>query len=206
MPFPGAFAPKARDPRAKGSILESMISTILIIGAGQAGSQAVDTLGRKSFTGRLAVIGEEPELPYQRPPLSKKYLAGELAQERLLLRHRSFYDEHRTELLLGSRVAAWNPAARSVSFANGTHLAYERLLLCLGASSRRLTCPGSELTGIHYLRDLADAVALRAALRPGARVVIIGGVYMGPKPAAPCRKLDCAVTVLEMADRVMNRV
>jgi len=183
-----------------------MISTILIIGAGQAGSQAVDTLRREGFAGRLALIGEEPELPYQRPPLSKKYLSGELAQERLLLRHRSFYDEHQTELLLGSRVTALNPAARSVSFANGTHLAYDRLLLCLGANSRRLSCHGSELAGIHYLRDLADAVALRAALRPGARVVIIGGGYIGLETAATCRKLDCAVTVLEMADRVMNRV
>src|SRR5271166_779735 len=105
MPFPGAFAPKAQNSRAKSSIFESMISTILIIGAGQAGSQAVDTLRREGFAGRLALIGEEPELPYQRPPLSKKYLSGELAPERLLLRHRSFYDEHQTELLLGSRVA-----------------------------------------------------------------------------------------------------
>ncbi len=183
-----------------------MISTILILGAGQAGSQAVDTLRREGFKGRLALIGEEPELPYQRPPLSKKYLSGELAQERLLLRHRSFYDEHRTELLLGSRATSLDPAARSLSLANGARLTYDRLLLCLGAISRRLTCPGSELAGVHYLRDLADADALRAVLRPGIRVVIIGGGYIGLETAATCHKLGCGVTVLEMADRVMNRV
>ncbi len=183
-----------------------MMSTILIIGAGQAGSQAVDTLRREGYTGRLVLIGDEPELPYQRPPLSKKYLSGELAPERLLLRHRSFYDDHRTELLLGNRAAGLNPAARRVTLADGSQLSYDRLLLCLGAHSRRLSCPGNEHPGVHYLRDLADAAALRAALRPQARVVIIGGGYIGLEAAATCRKLECEVTVLEMADRLMNRV
>lgn len=183
-----------------------MISTILVIGAGQAGSQAVDTLRREGFTGRLVLIGEEPELPYQRPPLSKKYLAGEMALERLPFRHRAFYDEHRTELLLGSRAVRLDPGARSVTLADGAQLSYDRLLLCLGAASRRLTCPGSELAGVHYLRTLADAAALRTQLRPGARIAIIGGGYIGLETAATCRNLGCAVTVLEMGERVMNRV
>jgi 3-phenylpropionate/trans-cinnamate dioxygenase ferredoxin reductase subunit len=183
-----------------------MISTVIIIGGGQAGAQAVDTLRREGFTGRLVLIGDEPELPYQRPPLSKKYLSGELAAERLLFRHRAFYDEHKIELRLATRVAKLHLEARQVELADGEKLGYDRLILCLGASSRRLTCPGAGLAGIHYLRGLADACAMRDSFGPGVRVVVIGGGYIGLETAATCRKLGCEVTVLEMADRVMNRV
>jgi 3-phenylpropionate/trans-cinnamate dioxygenase ferredoxin reductase component len=183
-----------------------MISTILIIGGGQAGAQAVDTLRREGFGGRLVLIGDEPSLPYQRPPLSKKYLCGEMATDRLLFRHRSFYDEHRVELKLGQRAVRLDPAARRVELADGEQLTYDRLLLCLGAESRRLTCPGAALPGVHYLRALADIAPIQAGFKPQARVVIIGGGYIGLETAATCRKMGCAVTVLEMADRVMNRV
>jgi 3-phenylpropionate/trans-cinnamate dioxygenase ferredoxin reductase component len=183
-----------------------MISTVIIIGGGQAGAQAVDTLRREGFAGRLVLISDEPELPYQRPPLSKKYLSGELAAERLLFRHRAFYDEHRIELRLGTRVAKLHLEARQVELADGEKLTYDRLMLCLGADSRRLTCPGAELPGIHYLRGLADAGAMRAAFKPGVRAVIIGGGYIGLETAATCRKMGGEVTVLEMADRIMNRV
>jgi 3-phenylpropionate/trans-cinnamate dioxygenase ferredoxin reductase subunit len=177
-----------------------------VIGGGQAGAQAVDTLRREGFGGRLMLIGEEPHLPYQRPPLSKKYLAGELAAERLLFRHRAFYDEHRIELKLGRRVTRVDPSAHRVVLAGGEEMTYDRLLLCVGASSRQLTCPGAELPGVHYLRSLADVEAISLRLKPGARAVIIGGGYIGLETAATARKLGCAVTVLEMADRVMNRV
>ncbi len=183
-----------------------MISTVLVIGGGQAGAQAVDTLRREGFGGRLVLIGEEPHLPYQRPPLSKKYLAGELAADRLPFRHRAFYDEHRIELKLGVGVARIEPAAQRVVLADGETAAYDRLLLCLGARSRLLTCQGAELPGVHYLRGLADVAAIRERLKPGARAVIIGGGYIGLETAATARQLGCAVTVLEMADRVMNRV
>jgi 3-phenylpropionate/trans-cinnamate dioxygenase ferredoxin reductase component len=183
-----------------------MISTILIIGGGQAGAQAVDTLRREGFGGRLVLIGDEPQLPYQRPPLSKKYLAGELAEDRLLFRHRSFYDEHRIELKLGLRVIRVDPAARRVALEGGEEIAYDRLLLCIGARSRQLTCPGADLSGVHTLRDIADVARIREGLKPGARAVIIGGGYIGLETAATARKLGCTVTVLEMADRVMNRV
>jgi 3-phenylpropionate/trans-cinnamate dioxygenase ferredoxin reductase subunit len=182
------------------------MSTILIVGAGQAGSQAIDTLRREGFAGRLVLIGEETQLPYQRPPLSKKYLAGELDEERLLFRHRSFYDDHRVELKLGAPVIGLDPSGRRVTLAGGEDLAYDRLLLCLGAQSRRLNCPGAELPGVHYLRAIADVAPIRSGLKPGARVVVIGGGYIGLETAATARKLGCAVTVLEMADRVMNRV
>jgi 3-phenylpropionate/trans-cinnamate dioxygenase ferredoxin reductase subunit len=183
-----------------------MISTILIIGGGQAGAQAIDTLRREGYTGRLALIGDEPELPYQRPPLSKKYLAGEMAADRLLFRHRSFYDEHKVDLILGQRAVRIDVPARRVELADGALLGYDRLLLCLGAESRRLTCPGAELAGVHYLRGLKDVAPIQAGIKPRGRVVIIGGGYIGLETAATCRKMDCEVTVLEMADRIMNRV
>ena len=183
-----------------------MISTILIIGGGQAGAQAVDTLRREGFGGRLVLICGEPELPYQRPPLSKKYLSGEMAADRLLFRHRAFYDEHRVELKLGRQAVRLDAAARRVELADGEHLTYDRLLLCLGAESRRLTCPGAMLPGVHYLRALADIAPIQAGSKPEARVVIIGGGYIGLETAATCRKMGCEVTVLEMADRLMNRV
>jgi 3-phenylpropionate/trans-cinnamate dioxygenase ferredoxin reductase subunit len=183
-----------------------MISTIIIVGAGQAGAQAIDTLRREGFTGRLVLIGDEPELPYQRPPLSKKYLSGEMAAERLVFRHRSFYDEHRIELKLGKAAVRLDPAARRVALADGEELAYDRLLLCLGADSRRLTCSGATLPGVHYLRTVADVGPIREGFKPQARIVIIGGGYIGLETAATCRKLGCDVTVLEMADRIMNRV
>jgi 3-phenylpropionate/trans-cinnamate dioxygenase ferredoxin reductase component len=183
-----------------------MISTILIIGGGQAGAQAIDTLRREGFRGRLVLIGGEPELPYQRPPLSKKYLSGEMAADRLPFRHRAFYDEHRVELKLGRRAVRLDPAARQVELADGEQLTYDRLLLCLGAESRQLTCPGAALAGVHYLRGLADVAPIQAGFKPQARVVIIGGGYIGLETAATCRKMGCEVTVLEMADRVMNRV
>jgi len=183
-----------------------MNSTILIIGGGQAGAQAIDTLRREGFAGRLILVGEEPQLPYQRPPLSKKYLAGELSVDRLPFRHRAFYEEHRAELLLGERAVRLDPAARTVALAGGAVLNYDRLLLCLGAAPRRLNCKGANLAGVHYLRDLKDADAIRADIRPGARAVIIGGGYIGLEAAATCRHLGLEATVLEMADRLMNRV
>jgi 3-phenylpropionate/trans-cinnamate dioxygenase ferredoxin reductase subunit len=186
--------------------MESMSEPIVIIGGGQAGAQAVDTLRRQGYADRLVLIGAEAELPYQRPPLSKKFLSGELAEERLWFRHRAFYEEHRVELVLGRAAARLDPATRSIVLQDQSVWRYDRLLLCLGASPRRLTCAGAELAGVHYLRDLGDASALRAEMRPGARVVIVGGGYIGLETAATCAKLGCSVKVLEMAERIMNRV
>jgi 3-phenylpropionate/trans-cinnamate dioxygenase ferredoxin reductase subunit len=183
-----------------------MISMILIIGGGQAGAQATDTLRRVGFAGRIVLIGDEPRLPYQRPPLSKKYLAGDLAEERLLIRHQSYYDEHRIELKLGLPATRIDPSARRVVLASGEELDYDRLLLCVGAKSRPLTCPGTDLSGVHYLRGIADVAPIREDLKSGARVVIIGGGYICLETAATACHYGCTVTVLEMADRLMNRV
>jgi 3-phenylpropionate/trans-cinnamate dioxygenase ferredoxin reductase component len=183
-----------------------MTETIVVVGGGQAGAQAVDTLRREGFAGKLILVGEEDGLPYQRPPLSKKYLTGEMPADRLLFRHRAFYEQHSVELKLGVRALRLDPKARSVALSNGEAVAYDRLLLCVGAIARRLSCPGSDLDGIHYLRKMGDADAIRTSLQPGARVVIVGGGYIGLETAATARELGCQVTVLEMADRVMNRV
>src|SRR6202012_2286664 len=183
-----------------------MISTIVVVGGGQAGAQAVDTLRRSGYPGRLLLICDEPALPYQREPLSKNYLAGDLATDRLPFRHQAFYDEHRIELKVGVRAAALDPRTRRLDLADGEALNYDRLLLCLGASARRLDVPGAELPGLHYLRKVADVGPIRAAIKPGSRVVIVGGGYIGLGIAATCRHMGCEVAVLEVADRLMNRV
>ena len=183
-----------------------MSSPILVIGGGHAGAQAVDTLRREGYDDRIVLISDEPYLPYQRPPLSKQFLSAEWDVARLSLRHQSYYDEHRVELRLNSRAVRISAAGRVVTLSNGEELHYSKLLLCLGACSRQLTCPGAKLSGIHYLRNIADARGIKDRLRHGARVVVIGGGYIGLETAATARRAGCTVTVLEMADRIMNRV
>ena len=182
------------------------MTTIIILGGGQAGAQAIDSLRREGYTGRLLLIGDEPHLPYQRPPLSKQYLAGEMSDDRLPFRQQAFYDQHRVELRLGRRALGIDRRTQRVSLSDGEDLDYDRLLMCTGARSRELSSPGAELAGVHYLRSVADVNAIRPGLKAGARAVIIGGGYIGLETAATARKLGCTVTVLEMADRVMNRV
>lgn len=180
--------------------------SILIIGAGQAAAQAVDALRRRGHAGPITLVGDEPDLPYQRPPLSKKYLSGALARDRMPIRHQGFYQDHRVELRLGRRALRVDRAARRVGLDDGTELGYDLLLLATGSRPRTLAAPGSGLAGIHYLRTMADADTLRDLARPGRRAVIVGGGYIGLEVAATCRELGVEVTVLEMADRIMNRV
>jgi 3-phenylpropionate/trans-cinnamate dioxygenase ferredoxin reductase subunit len=183
-----------------------MPDTIAIVGAGHTAVQAIDSLRREGFDGRLVVIGDEPGLPYQRPPLSKKFLSGELPLDRLALKPASYYEAHRVELRLGRAVESIGLKRRQLAMAGGEVLAYDRLLLTTGSVPRHLTVPGHELEGIHYLRSSADVERIRAGLQPGARVVIVGGGYIGLEVAATCRQLGHDVDVLEMTDRVMNRV
>jgi 3-phenylpropionate/trans-cinnamate dioxygenase ferredoxin reductase subunit len=184
-----------------------MQQTFVIVGAGQVAATAVESLRREGYGGRLVVVGDEPEPPYQRPPLSKKYLAGELPRERLAIKPLSFYEHARAELTLGTRATRLDPAARELGLDSGSSLRYDRLLLATGSAPRRIAVPGSELGGLYYLRTAADAAGIRAELaRPGRRVVVVGGGYIGLEVAASCRTLGHEVLVLEMADRVMNRV
>jgi 3-phenylpropionate/trans-cinnamate dioxygenase ferredoxin reductase subunit len=187
-------------------MLAAMSDRIVVVGAGQAAAQVIETLRRKGHAGAITLVGEEPSLPYQRPPLSKKYLAGALGQDRLAIRHRPFFDEHRVALELGHRAVRVDRTARQVVLDDGRSLPWDVLVLATGSRARRLAAPGADLAGLHYLRSLADADAIRADARPGSRAVVIGGGYIGLEVAATCRELGVDVTVLEMADRVMNRV
>jgi len=183
-----------------------MLGRIVIVGAGQAGAQAVDTLRRKGFKDSIVMVGDEPHLPYQRPPLSKKYLAGALEAERLLIRPAHFYADHGVEMRLGRRVREIDRSAKRVGLDDGTTLDYDSLLLATGARPRGLTCPGASLPGVHFLRSITDVDGIRREVGPGRRLVIVGGGYIGLEVAASCRELGVEVTVLEMAARVMNRV
>jgi 3-phenylpropionate/trans-cinnamate dioxygenase ferredoxin reductase component len=183
-----------------------MYERIVIAGGGQAAVQAVDTLRRKGFTGQIVLIGDEPWLPYQRPPLSKKYLAGALERERLLLRPAHFYESHSVETLLGRRVEEISRREQRLRLDDGSALAYDALLIATGSLPRPLAAPGADLDGVHFLRTIADVERIRAEWAPGKRLVIVGGGYIGLEVAATARELGLQVTVLEMADRVMNRV
>ncbi|MBC7982646.1 MAG: FAD-dependent oxidoreductase [Candidatus Obscuribacterales bacterium] len=183
-----------------------MIPTYIIVGASHAGAAAVDHLRRAGFDGQLILIGDEPHLPYQRPPLSKKFLTGELPAERLGIRQPQFYDQHRVDVRLNTRVIAIDRAARTVQLHDGSALAYDKLMLCLGGQVRKLTLPGSNLQGIHYLRSVDDVEGMRATLQAGKRMVVIGAGYVGLEVAASARGLGLEVTVLEMSDRCLNRV
>jgi 3-phenylpropionate/trans-cinnamate dioxygenase ferredoxin reductase component len=187
-------------------MLLAMFGQIVIVGAGQAADQAVHTLRRKGFRGKLVVVGDEPWLPYQRPPLSKKFLAGALDRDRLVLRPQQFYTEHSVDTHLGRRVKEISRSARRIRLDDGLSLPYDALLLATGSVPRPLTAPGANLRGVHTLRTIADVERIRADIGPGKRLVIIGGGYIGLEVAATARELGLDVTVLEMADRVMNRV
>ena len=183
-----------------------MLQQIVIAGGGQAAVQAVDNLRRKGFAGKLTVVGDEPWLPYQRPPLSKKYLAGALERERLLIRPAQFFAEHQVHTQLGRRVSEIAPREQHVRLDDGLVLPYDALVLATGSRPRRLPAPGADLAGVHYLRTIADADRIRAECAAGGRMVIIGGGYIGLEVAASARGLGLEVTVLEMAARVMSRV
>lgn len=183
-----------------------MAEKIVIVGAGQAAAQAVDTLRRKGFQGAIALVGEEPVPPYQRPPLSKKYLSGSLERERLFIRPLHFYADHKVETHFGRRAVQIERAEQRVRLDDGHSVAYDKLLLATGSRPRALSAPGSDLEGVHFLRSIADVEKIRADLSTGKRLVVIGGGYIGLEVAATARDMGAEVTVLEMADRVMNRV
>ncbi|MFZ9872888.1 MAG: NAD(P)/FAD-dependent oxidoreductase [Steroidobacteraceae bacterium] len=179
--------------------------SVVIIGAGQAAAQLVDSLRRRNYAGTITMVGDEG-LPYQRPPLSKKYLAGELGLDRLQLRQQSYFQDQHVDLRLGRKAIGLDRQARRVHLDDGAMLEYEHLVIATGSHPRRLSMPGAELAGVHYLRSLQDADRLRTEVHVGQHAVIIGGGYIGLEVAATLRQLGMEVTVLEMADRVMNRV
>jgi 3-phenylpropionate/trans-cinnamate dioxygenase ferredoxin reductase component len=183
-----------------------MLRQVVMVGAGQAAAQAIDTLRRRGFDGSIALVGEEPLEPYQRPPLSKAYLAGAVGLERLMLRPARFYQDHRVELRLGVPAVAIDPRERIVRLADGGDVPFEALLLATGSRPRRLRVAGTDLDGVYFLRTAADAQRMREALHPGRHLVVVGGGYIGLEVAATCRDRGLDVTVLEAADRLLSRV
>jgi 3-phenylpropionate/trans-cinnamate dioxygenase ferredoxin reductase subunit len=182
-----------------------MSDHLVIVGGGQAAAQAVQSLRQQNFAGAITLLGDEPYPPYQRPPLSKKYFAGELARERLLLRPATFYAEKGVALELGARVEELEPAAHRVRLRDGRTLVYDRLLLATGSRARTLPVPGVDLAGVHYFRTITDVDSILASLAPGARVLLVGAGYIGLEVAASARQRGFDVTVLEAAERVMSR-
>ncbi|MGB8812689.1 MAG: FAD-dependent oxidoreductase [Paracoccaceae bacterium] len=179
---------------------------IVVIGAGQAGASLVAKLRSAGHAGEITLIGAETAPPYQRPPLSKAYLMGEMEEERLYLRSAEFYADNNITLRLGTPVTAIDAAAKTVTVAGET-IAYDQLALTTGSIPRRLPAAvGGDLQGIYTVRSLADADAMRPEFTAGRRLVIIGGGYIGLEAAAVAAKLGLDVTVVEMAPRILQRV
>ncbi len=185
---------------------ELMSEHLLIVGGGQAAVQAIHSVRQNGYAGRISVVCDERSAPYQRPPLSKKYLAGELPRERLALRPEAWYRERAVNLVIGARAAELEPAARRVRLEDGQALHYDALVLATGSRVRRLHVPGADLAGIHYLRTLADVDAIAPSLVPGRRLVLVGAGYIGLEVAAVAASRGVEVTALEAADRIMGRV
>jgi 3-phenylpropionate/trans-cinnamate dioxygenase ferredoxin reductase subunit len=184
-----------------------MADPIVIVGAGQAGVALAAKLRAMGYDGGLILIGDEPVPPYQRPPLSKKYVSGELEVERLLIRPRDWYAEADVELRLERRVVALSPRVHELSLSDGTRLRYRQLALTTGARPRNLLADiGGALPGVVTIRGLADADAIMPQLKPGAKLVVVGGGYIGLEAAAVTAGKGMQVTVIEAADRILQRV
>lgn len=179
---------------------------VLIVGAGQAGAQAAISLRQGGFEGTIGLVGDEAEPPYERPPLSKDYLAGEKPFERMLLRPESFWADRKVELRLGTRVQAVDAEAHEVRTAGGDVIGYGQLIWATGGSPRALPVPGGDLGGVHVIRTRADVDALTAELADAQRIAVVGGGYIGLEAAAILTKLGKQVTILEALDRVLARV
>jgi len=179
---------------------------IVIAGGGHAAGQVVASLRQNKFAGEIVLVGDEPHLPYQRPPLSKKFLAGELPAERLYVKPASFYDDAGVELHLETSIVALDRKAKCLTLDNGGTIGYNRLVLALGSRARKLHIDGSELAGVHYLRNIADVDGIRKKMESGRRMVIVGAGYIGLEVAAVAQQAGLDVTVIELADRVMSRV
>lgn len=179
---------------------------VLIVGAGYGGAQAALALRQHKYAGSVALLGDEPDPPYERPPLSKEYFSGEKSFERILIRPQAFWAERDIELQLLRRVVAVDPAEQNVVLSDGSRIGYGKLIWATGGAPRRLSCSGSDLMGVHNVRTRADADRMLAETPKVQNVVVIGGGYIGLEAAAVLAKLGKQVTVLEAMDRVLARV
>ncbi|KCZ93290.1 NAD(P)/FAD-dependent oxidoreductase [Hyphomonas johnsonii] len=179
---------------------------IVIIGGGQAGAQALQSLRQGGYAGALTLVGDEAALPYQRPPLSKAYMKGEFTEERLYFRPESWYQDQNIDVILSTRATAIDRANCKVTLAHGGQLDYDALIIATGSRPRTLPAKGADLKGVHDLRDLSDVERIRPNMISGNRMVIVGAGYIGLEAAAVARQMGLDVTVLEMAPRVLARV
>ena len=179
---------------------------ILIVGGGHGGAQAAIALRQAKFEGTIAIVGDEAEHPYERPPLSKDYFAGEKAFERILIRPPAFWSERQIEMLLGKKVDSVDAGAYSVTTSDGETISYGQLIWATGGSPRWLQCDGANLPGVHYVRNRRDVDGILGGLSDVADVVIVGGGYIGLEAAAVLAKMGKKVTLLEAMDRVLARV
>ncbi|MBN8184116.1 NAD(P)/FAD-dependent oxidoreductase [Roseibium aggregatum] len=183
-----------------------MQEDIVIIGAGQAGAQVAQSLRQGGFEGPLRLIGDEPHPPYQRPPLSKKFLAGEIGAEGLWLRPPAFFTTNKIDHIPNTRVVAIDRGAKRLTLANGDTLPYGKLVLATGTNARLLTLEGADKKGVVTLRSIADVNVIRDILQKSSNVAIIGAGYIGLEVAAVAKSLGKSVTVIEAQDRPMKRV
>jgi 3-phenylpropionate/trans-cinnamate dioxygenase ferredoxin reductase component len=180
--------------------------TFVIVGASLTGAKAAEVLRREGFAGRIVLIGEERERPYERPPLSKDYLRGEVGPEKAYVHDERYYGEHEIELRTSTRVVAIDPGNSQVVLQDFTRLRYDRLLLATGAVPRRLPIPGSDLPGVHYLRTIEDSARLRQAITPTSRVVVVGAGWIGSEVAASARQIGAEVVLIERGNLPLERV
>lgn len=182
------------------------MSHFIVIGAGQAGQSIVTTLRGQGFDGEITLIGDEPVPPYQRPPLSKAYLLGDMDLDRLYLRPLSYYADETIDLRIGASVTALDPVAKTITV-DGEQLSYDKLALATGSAPRLLPASiGGTLQGVYTMRTLADADAIEPKFKEGASVLIVGGGYIGLEAAAVAAKKGLKVTLVEMSDRILQRV
>ena len=180
--------------------------TIVIIGAGQGAGQAAASFRQEGYEGELIILGDEAFPPYQRPPLSKQYLSGTMPLERVYVRAEKFYTDKNIDLRLQTRVETINPAKKEVTTTGGEAIAYEKLMIATGSRPRILNIEGSKLNGIHYLRTIADVDQIQASMKKAKNVVIVGGGYIGLEVASVAVSAGLNVTVLEMEERILQRV
>lgn len=186
--------------------MSSPSETTVVVGAGHAGAELVSALRQKGYTGRIILIGEEAELPYHRPPLSKAYLSGEASRESLLIRSVAAYEKLQAECWTGVQVLSIDRQAHTVSLSDGRVQPYDKLVLATGGRVRRLDAPAAQRPNVHYVRTLQDIDRLKPMFSAGRRLLVIGGGYIGLEAAAVGIKSGLSVTVLEAAPRVLARV
>src|SRR6478736_1975002 len=182
-----------------------MSGGIVVVGAGQAGAEVARLLREGGYDGAIKLIGREEFPPYERPPLSKKFLIENLGEERIYFRSRETYERSRIELVTGCEVAALDTETKTLALADNDDVPYDTCVLATGSSARRPDIPGIALTGVHVIRTIDDALALRGTLGEGKRLVVVGGGYLGLEVASSARKMGAQVVIVEGAPALMQR-